>query len=51
MDHFHDVVVRVPDYISRGPRYISWRYQIFSDLVDLDWGPISCVRIIEELLE
>jgi hypothetical protein len=43
-------VVRVPDYRPRGPGFDSPRYQIFWD-VGLEWGPLSLVMIIEELLE
>jgi hypothetical protein len=44
-------VIRVPGYISRGPGFDSWRYQIFWDVAGLEWGPLSLVRITEELLE
>jgi hypothetical protein len=44
-------VVRLPGYRSRGPGFISRRYQIFREVVGLEWGPLSLVRIIEELLE
>jgi hypothetical protein len=29
----------------------SWRYQTFWDVVGLEWGPLSLVSTIEELLE
>jgi hypothetical protein len=45
------LVVRIPGYRSRGPAFDSWRYQIFWEVVGLEWGPLSLVRIIEELLE
>jgi hypothetical protein len=45
------LVVRVPGYRSRGPGFDSRRYQIFCKIVDLERGPLSLVRIIEELLE
>jgi hypothetical protein len=45
------LVVRVPGYRSRGPGFHSWCHQIFSEVVDLERGPLSLVRIIEELLE
>jgi hypothetical protein len=45
------LVVRVPGYRSRGPGFYSRRYQIFSGVVGLERGPLSLVRIIEELLE
>jgi hypothetical protein len=44
-------VVRVPSYRSRGLGFDSRRYHIFSEVVDLERGPLSLVRIIEELLE
>jgi hypothetical protein len=45
------LMVRVPGYISRGPEFDSRRYQIFWKIVGLERGPLSLVRIIEELLE
>jgi hypothetical protein len=45
------LVVRVPDYRSRGAGFDSQRYQIFWEVVGLERGPLSLVRIIEELLE
>jgi hypothetical protein len=45
------LVVRVPGYRSRGPRFDSRRYKIFCEVVGLKRGPLSLVRIIEELLE
>jgi hypothetical protein len=44
-------VVRVPGYRSRGSGFDSRRYQIFREVVGLERGPLSLVRIIEELLE
>jgi hypothetical protein len=44
-------MVRVPAYRSRGARFDSRRYQIFSQIMGPEWGPLSLVRIIEELLE
>jgi hypothetical protein len=44
-------VVRVSGYRSRGPGFDSRRYQVFGELVGLEHGPLSLVRIIEELLE
>jgi hypothetical protein len=44
-------VVRVPDYISRGPRFDSWFFQIFWEVVGLERGPPNLVSTIEELLE
>jgi hypothetical protein len=43
------LVVRVPSYRSRGPGFDSRRYQIFWEVVSLERGPLSLVRIIEEL--
>jgi hypothetical protein len=45
------LVVRVPDYGSRGPGFDYWRCQIFCVVVELERGPPSLVRINEELLE
>jgi hypothetical protein len=42
---------RVPGYRSRGPGVESRRYQIVWEVVGLERGPLSLVRIIEELLE
>jgi hypothetical protein len=50
-DRLYDLVVRVPGYRSRGPRLDSRRYQIFWEVVGLERGPLSLVRIIEELHE
>jgi hypothetical protein len=44
-------VVRVSGYRSRGPRFDSQRFQIFSEAAGLEWGPLSLVRTTEELLE
>jgi hypothetical protein len=44
-------VVRVLGYRSRGPEFDSRRYQIFREVVGLERGLLSLVRIIEELLE
>jgi hypothetical protein len=45
------LVARVPDYRSRGRGFDYRRYQIFWEVVGLERGPLSLVRIIEELLE
>jgi hypothetical protein len=45
------LLFRVPGYKSRNPGFDSRLYQIFWDVVSLERGPLSLVRIIEELLE
>jgi hypothetical protein len=45
------LVVRVPGHKSRGPGFDSRRYQIFWEVLGLEWGPLSLVRITGELLE
>jgi hypothetical protein len=50
-DRFCGLVVKVPCYWSRGPGLDSRPYQIFWEIVVLEGGPLSLVRIIEELLE
>jgi hypothetical protein len=44
-------MVRIPGYRSRGSGFDSRRYQIFCEVVVLERGQLSLVRIIEELLE
>jgi hypothetical protein len=51
LDRLCVLVVRVPGYRSRGPGFDSRRHQIFWEVVGLERGPFSLVRIIEELLE
>jgi hypothetical protein len=51
IDRLCGLVVRVPGYRSRGPRFDFRRYKIFWEIVGLERGPLSLVRIIEELLE
>jgi hypothetical protein len=41
---------RVPGYRSRGPGFHSRSYQIFWEVVGLEWGPLSLMSKIEELL-
>jgi hypothetical protein len=36
---------------AKGPGFDSQRYQIFWEVMGLKWGPLSFVRITEELLE
>jgi hypothetical protein len=50
-DRLCGLVVGVPGYKIRGPGFDSRRYQIFWDVVGLERGPLSLVRITEELLE
>jgi hypothetical protein len=50
-DRLCGLVVRVPGYRLRGLGFDSRRYQIFSEVVDLERGPVSLMRITEELLE
>jgi hypothetical protein len=45
------LVVRVLAYISGGPVLYSRRYHIFREVVCLERGPLSLMRITEELLE
>jgi hypothetical protein len=51
MDRLCGLVVRVPGYRSRGPRFDSRRHQIFWEVVGLEQGPLSLMRITEELLK
>jgi hypothetical protein len=51
MDRLCGLVVRVPCYRSRGPGFDSRRYQIFSEIVGLERGPLSLLSITEKLLE
>jgi hypothetical protein len=44
-------MVGVPGYSSVGPGFDSRRYQIFWEVVGLEWGPRSLVSTIEEPLE
>jgi hypothetical protein len=50
-DRLCGLVVRVAGYRSRGPGFDSQHYQIFWEVVGLEWGRLSLVRITEELLE
>jgi hypothetical protein len=51
LDRLCSLVVRVLGYRFRGPGFNSRRYQIFWEVVGLERGPLSLVRIIEEQLE
>jgi hypothetical protein len=44
-------VVRVPGYRSRDPGFDSLHHHIFLEVVRLEQGLLSPVRITEELLE
>jgi hypothetical protein len=46
-----DLVVRVPGYRSRGSVFDSRRYHIYLEVVGLERGPLSLLKITEELLE
>jgi hypothetical protein len=48
MDRLCGLVIRVPGHRSRGPGFDS---RIFWEVVGLERGPLSLVRITEELLE
>jgi hypothetical protein len=50
-DRLSGLVVRVPDYRSRGPRIDSRHFQIFWEVVDLERDPLSLVSVTEELFE
>jgi hypothetical protein len=51
IDRLCDLVVRIPAYRFRGPRFDFRHYQIFWELVGLERGLFSLVRIIEELFQ
>jgi hypothetical protein len=51
LDRLYGLVIRVPGYRSRGAGFGSRRYKIFGEVVGLERGPLSLVRIIEEQLE
>jgi hypothetical protein len=51
IDCLRGLVVRIPDYRSKGPAFDSWSYQIFREVVSLEQAPLNLVRITEELLE
>jgi hypothetical protein len=46
-----DLSVRFPGYRSRGPGLDSQHCRIFLLVVGLEWGPLSLVRIIKQILE
>jgi hypothetical protein len=51
VDRLYALVVRVSGYRSRGLGFDSRYYQISCEVLGLERGPFSLVRIIEELLE
>jgi hypothetical protein len=51
LDRLCGLVVKVPGYRFRGPGLDSRLYQIFWEVVGLERGPLSLVRIIEQPLE
>jgi hypothetical protein len=38
-------------YRSTGPGFASRRYQVFFEVVGVEWGTLSLMRITEELFE
>jgi hypothetical protein len=50
-DRLCGLVVRVPDYKPRAPVFDSRRCWIIREAVRLEWGPLSIVRMTEELVE
>jgi hypothetical protein len=50
-DRLCGLVVTVPGCLPRGPGFDPLRYQIFCVAVGLERGPLSLMRINEELLE
>jgi hypothetical protein len=51
VDRLCGIVVRVPGYRSRDPGFEFRRYQIFWEVVGLERGPLSLLKIPEELFE
>jgi hypothetical protein len=49
IDRLSGVVVIVPAYSSRGPRYDSWRYRTLGQVVGLEQGPPNLLSTTEEL--
>jgi hypothetical protein len=49
-DRLYGLVVIVPGCRSRGPGFVSRRYQIIWEVVGPEQGPLSLVSTIEELL-
>jgi hypothetical protein len=51
MDPLCGLVVRVPDYRSRGSEFDAWPYQIFCEAVGLERRPLGLTRITEKIFE
>jgi hypothetical protein len=51
LELLYGLVVRLPGYKSRGPVLDSLVYQIFWVVVGLERGPLSLVRIMEDLCQ
>jgi hypothetical protein len=50
IDRLRGLVIRVPCYRSRGPRFDSRRYHIFWEVVGLERGPLSPARTLVLIL-
>jgi hypothetical protein len=44
------LLIRVNGYRPRGPKFDSWHYQIFWEVLGLEWGSLNLVSTTEELL-
>jgi hypothetical protein len=51
VDSLYVLVVRVPGYRIRGLAFDSPRYQIFGEVVGVELGTLSLMRITEKLLK
>jgi hypothetical protein len=50
-DRLCGLVVRVPAYRSKDPAFDSWCYQISLEVVGLERGQLSLVRIIQKAFQ
>jgi hypothetical protein len=50
-ERLYGLVVRIPGYRSRGPRFDFRPCQVFCEAMGLESGSLRLVRITEELLE
>jgi hypothetical protein len=50
-DRLYGPVVRVSGYRSRGPGFDFRRDQVFWKVASLELGPLSLVKVIEELFQ